>query len=285
MKSATWILAITILVFLSACSDKEQSVMDSYQEKPIAIPASSLTSTSSVISASSVVPASGVSGKALTQNMTAAAILAAFNKDISVCHSLVKLHKPDQQQNNQQTATAAGILNEPPYVGSAEADYINKNQQYFDIDESYEGYPWTISRFEGQEQIYCALTKKRLEEIEALGESEEAWQIRKFFLNIELETLENVSGLGPGGNVVDWNWWSSELEKVSGFYATTQRSEFVEWAQKAVPSIEEERKVIQNDVDQMYPKGSKENKLEAVKLNKMVDERVAFIKSLLATKK
>lgn len=286
MKRAMRMTVITVSVLLSACSEKGQSVMDTYQEKPNSILVPSSTSASGVISASNAAPVSGVvAGKALTQSMTATAILEAFNKDISVCRSLIKLHTPDQQKDNQQPATPAGILNEPPYVGSPEVEYISRNQQYFYIEEAFEGYPWTISRFAGQEQIFCAITRKRLEEIEALGESEEAWKIREFFLNIELKTLEHVSDLGPGGNMVGWDWWSSELAKVSGFYATTQRSKFIDWIQKAIPIIEGERKVSQDDADQIYAKGSKENKLEAAKLNNMVDDRVEFMKGLLATKK
>jgi hypothetical protein len=271
-----YIFLISALLLLTSCSDNEPSTLDSHQSSLTVAPTSDLSAPSGVTATSSIAPNTG---------MYAQEILAAFNKEKAICHSVANLRRTELHQGSQQFTTPSEILNEQPFKDSMEANYITTHAKYFEIDESYERYPWTVARFKGQEQIYCALTKKRLEEIEALGESEEAWKLREFFLNMELNTLENVSGLGSGGNQVSWDLWSSELEKVSRFYATTQRSNFVTLAQKAIPILERERKNIQNDVDQLYAKGSDEYQVETIKLNKMVDDRVAHMTILFTTKK
>lgn len=266
------ILTATVLIFsLGACSEKEHSVVDSKQAEKVVAPASS------------VVPVLGTAEQTKTQAMTALEILAAFKNDIAICNSVVKLRKKDNLNDDQHHLTPEKILSEPPYVGTMEADYIRHNSKYFEIGEAYEGYPWAISQFVGQEQIFCALSRQRLEEIEALGESEEAWQIRAFFLNVELKTLEPVSELGPGGNMVGWEWWKTELVKTSHFYGTVLHPKFIEWSKNAIKQIEETRQGIQSDVDQ-YMVDPAENRLEVIKLNKAIDDRIKFINSLIVVK-
>src|SRR5258705_344868 len=82
-------------------------------------------------------------------------------------------------------ATAAlpqRLLRDSPTSASPDFQYVLDNAAYFDIELSMHGNAWAVAWVQDA-GISCAPTLARLREIEAPGESEPAWTVRKYFLD------------------------------------------------------------------------------------------------------
>ena len=117
--------------------------------------------------------------------------------------------------------------------------------------------------------IYCAPSDQRLKDIEALGESEEAWKVREFILSNELHDLDSPSD--ESGYGVDFEEWRTTLSEVSKRYSTTQRPKLVTWVQEAVKHVESQRNKLSEGA------GGR----SVAEQNKIIDEEVAFLNGLV----
>lgn len=170
-------------------------------------------------------------------------ILAAFEHDIATCHAMANLLKADRAFVNaflaadkRRDKSLDTFLRKSPYSATPEFRYVLQNRQYFDIDVSYHGATNAVSWVKN-DAIYCAPTLQRLRDIEAHGESRQAWTIREFFLD---KALANLSQ--PGDPTTDGKADFSELESLvaeaSQKYTGTQRPAFLAWIRKAAATIE-----------------------------------------------
>lgn len=251
MRLLTIIIAI---IFLTACSEKEHLGIGSRQmEKP------------------------AEATKPMAQALTAVEMLEAFKKDISVCKSVVRLLKDYRSfikidYSTPQPIPLEVFLRHPQYANSTEFKHILLNQQYFLIDKANMeiGNPWAVAWVDDGDGIFCQVTIQRLDEIEALGESQEAWNIREYFLDKTLYGLVPVSSLMVD-SYVDFMGLKSLVMEASNRYVLTQRPKFIAWTKKAIEVIEKSRSTIQKD-DVVTP----------VEQNNVIDERISFLRSFAA---
>ena len=202
-------------------------------------------------------------------------ILRAFRKDISVCKSITKALEADRSffetfsslKNRHPTAVEA-FLRESPNSQSPDFQYVLRNAQYFDIEVSMHGYAWAVAWVK-DEGIYCALTSKRLEALEALGESSHAWAIRKFFLDKALQGLEHPSDELTAG-LIDFEQFKSLVLDADKRYPGLQRPKFLAWIAAAIKTIESSRKRVEDGAAG----------LSASEQNKILDDRIAFLRNV-----
>ena len=213
-------------------------------------------------------------GQSGTQVSAQSAILGAFRNDISVCHSITKVLNADRAfiasfipYVNRVSKPLEMFLLQSPNSSSTEFQYVLRNQAYLDIDVSPHGHAFAVAWVEN-EGIYCAPTLARLDAIEALGESQEAWTIRKFFLDKALQSLEHPSDEMTTGTI-DFESFKSFVLKADGRYMRTQRSKFLAWTWAAVETIESSRKRIEAGA---AGRSTGEQ-------NGMLDDRIMFLRS------
>jgi hypothetical protein len=202
-------------------------------------------------------------------------ILRAFRKDISVCKSITTVLKADRSFvdkfisfKNRQVKAVEAFLRESPSSDSPDFQYVLRNAEYFDIEVSMHGHAWAVAWVEG-EGIYCALTYNRLRAVEALGESPQAWEIRKFFLDKALQGMEHPSDEMSDG-LVDFEQFKSLVLDADKLYSGPQRSKFIAWIGTAINAIDSSRKRV---VDGAAG-------LSASEQNKVLDDRIAFLRGL-----
>ena len=211
------------------------------------------------------------------QTSERAAILAAFRSDIAVCKSIVKLLSTDRAfmesftpHVNRASKQFLAFLLESSNYSSTEFQYVLRNQEYLDIDVWHHGEPFAVAWVEN-EGIYCAPTLARLREIEALGESEEAWNVRQFFLGKMLASLEHPSHEITSG-LVDFEAFMSFVAEANGRYEHTHRHKFIAWTLTAIRTIESSRKDIQDGA----------NGSSLSEQNKILDDRVSRLRAIAA---
>jgi len=208
------------------------------------------------------------------QGSDQSAILTAFRKDISVCSAITKVLRGDRQfiesftpAANRTSKPFAAFLRDSPNSSSEVFQYVLGNVEYFEIDVSMHGYAWAVAWVDG-EGIYCAPTFARLKAIEALGESRQAWNVRKFFLDKALQNLEHPSDVMVSG-LVDFEQFKSLVLEASKRYSGAQRANFVAWVRTAIKEIEAGKAKIEDGAAQ----------LPASEQNKILDDRIALLRS------
>lgn len=213
--------------------------------------------------------------QAKTEAPSPALILTAFQKDISVCESLVKILKADRTfidsfspEENRRSKTLADFLRQSPYVSTPEFQYVLLNPRYFEIDISFHGAPWAVAWVQ-DEGIFCSPTLERLNEIEALQESEQGWDVRRFFLDKALQNLEQPGDEESGGEVT-YEYFKSMVLETSTRYSGMQRPKFLAWVKSAIDVVDRSRGKIED--------GSAG--LSALDQNRILDERVMFLRNL-----
>ena len=205
-----------------------------------------------------------------------AEIFAAFQKEISVCISAMKILKADRafvdaftSQEKRQAKPLEDFLRTSTFAGTEEVQYILSNLKYFVIDVNFHGDAGAVAWVQN-EPIYCAPSLRRLEEIEGLGESQEAWSIREHFLDRELANLSSPSE-EASYDPLQFESFKLPVKKVSQFYSSMQRPKFIAWIQKAIESVESQRRDLQEGAGGQ----------SVAQQNKIIDGEVSFLRSFL----
>jgi hypothetical protein len=224
-------------------------------------------------------PTSGVitgvnASQAKTQRQTAAEILAAFHKDISVCTSVVKVFETDRSfideflsAEKRNSRPLGDFLRQASFASAVEVQYILSNLKYFFIDVDMEGNAMAVAWVDN-EGIFCTPSFLRLQEIEALGESSEAWEIRVNFLDRELKNLIPTDSV-LGDSEEQFKYFKANVEEAFRMYSSTQRHKFIAWVKKAIAHIELQRNNLSTDAG-----------LSLEELNKRIDEKIGSLRSL-----
>ena len=174
-----------------------------------------------------------------------------------------------QSAKKRAAQPVADFLRASPFSGTDEIQHILNHPEYFVLGVNmHEG---TIAAaWIKDEGVYCAPTRRRLDEIEAWGESAEAWQIREFFLDKELQLVDSpddIAGFGIG-----FAEWRSSLLATAKIYATNQRPKFTAWIKKAIKQRESWRTNLRA-IDGVTP--------SIEEMNITIDSEVLFLTKLI----
>ena len=247
-----------LIILLCACSEEKHSGVDSKNEEKI-------VATQAVPTKANVAP-----------SLSAVEMLAAFHKDIEVCKSVAKLLKDDRSFVDVDYATPQPepldvLSRQPKYANSEYFKHILSNRKYFvvGIANMEVGNPWAEAWIDNDEHIFCQLTPQRMDEIELLGESQEAWEIREYFLDKTLYGLSPITSL-MGDNEVEFEGLKTETQEASHRYLHELRPKFIAWAKKAIGVIEKERGEIKAD-----------DVFSIEEQNKILDGRLSFFRSVV----
>lgn len=209
------------------------------------------------------------------QARTAAEVLARFDADLKACTSLVRVLETDrafvdsfQSAKVRSAQPVAGLLRQSTVAHTPEVAYFLSHDKYMDLDVDFHGDPWAVA-WVRNEPIFCAPTFERLSEIEAMGESGEAWRIRLYFLDRALEHLSPPWDEGAGG-LVEFDQFKALVLGASKIYTGPQQAAFRAWLDKAIRVLDASRK----DVTE-HTAG-----LTAQQQHQMLDERLAFLRAL-----
>lgn len=209
---------------------------------------------------------------------TPSAVLAAFKSDLAICTSIVRVLRADRSfvesflsADSRKSKPLETFLRQSPYSITPEVSYVLRNPKYFQIEVSFHGDPWAVAWVEN-EAIYCAPTFERLKEIEALGESEEAWSIRVFFLDRALQSLSQPS-LELLDGTIEFEEFQTYVAEASRRYSHTQQAAFLAWTKKAIETIQLGRKKIED--------GSAGRSIS--QQNKMLDDRIFYLRRFAKT--
>lgn len=224
----------------------------------------------------SIQPASAViTGQAKSHPITAREILVAFRKDISVCISAMKILENDREfideftpAINRESKSLDIFLRQSSFATTEDVRYILANLKYFFIDLDNHGNMMAVA-WVGNTGIFCAPSFLRLDDIEALGESPEAWEVRANFLERELANLI-PTGSVSGDSEEQFKYFKEDVEKTSQVYPLTQRPKFIAWVKKAIAHIEAERNTLTTDVG-----------LTLEEQNKIIDNKVVFLQGFV----
>jgi hypothetical protein len=204
-------------------------------------------------------------------------ILRAFRQDLAACSAITKLLQTDRYfvdsftpYVNRASKPFTEFLRASPNAKSEAFQYVLRNAKYFEIDVSMHGDAWAVAWVEG-EGIYCAPTFARLKAIEALGESAQAWTVRRFFLDKALKSLEHPSNEMASGALVDFDRFKSLVVETHKRYSGVQRSKFVAWLHSTIKEIDGSGSRIMDGAAG----------LSAAEQAKTLDERIAFLRSLV----
>jgi hypothetical protein len=175
-------------------------------------------------------------------------ILSRFQRDIQACKNLIEEIKNDKAfvasflpSDARNNGSYVNFLRESSFSRAPATQYVILNQQYLHLGQDYHEVPWAVAW--GPDGIYCAPTFGRLREIENSGESSEAWQIRKFFLDGGLSSLVHPSTDMTDG-FLDFHELESLLQEALDLYRGPQRSSLYSWMEEAIREIEQSRKDV-----------------------------------------
>ena len=227
------------------------------------------------------------SARAAGINDAAAKIRSAFQRDLAMCGGIIKRIGTDRDfvdaflsAGDREAKSLAGLIRKSPYAQTPEYVYLLSNPDTIDVGVSYHGHPWAVAWVEN-EAIYCAPTLERMQDIEALGESAEAWQVREFFLDKALQYSESSGGDTSDANKIKQGEFQTLVQQASQRYTGEQRPQFIAWTRKAIDIIERQRS--EETVD--APAGSALAGIyERMKRNAPPDERVTFLRGFLQDK-
>lgn len=212
------------------------------------------------------------------QTKTASAILAAFEADMKACTGLVRALATDrafvaafQSAEIRSTQPVDALLRKTAVANSPEVAYFLGHRKYMELGVDFHGHPWAVAWVSG-EPIFCAATFERLTEIEAQGESEEAWRIRSYFLNKALESLSPPGDESPGP-LVEFVQFKGYVVDAAKRYTGAQKGALHAWLEKAIKVLDESRKDIEEGAAG----------LTSQQQNQMLDERIAFLRQIIQT--
>ncbi len=206
---------------------------------------------------------------------TPAALLARFEADVKACTSLVRTLESDrafvesfQSAQVRSSQPVDALLRKSAVARSPEVAYFLSHGKYMELGVDFHGDPWAVAWMD-KEPIYCAPTFARLSEIEAMGESQEAWRIRLFFLDKALENLSPPWDEGAG-TMVEFDHFKTFVMEAHKLYTGPQKATFQAWGEKAIKTLETSRKDVAEGAAG----------LTSQQQHRMLDERIAFLRQL-----
>jgi len=208
--------------------------------------------------------------------LTSAEIFAAFQKDIATCKSAVNTFESDHafvldfgDAEKRSSKPLEDFLRRASFAKSGDIQYILANLKYFEIGVTYHPTEFAIA-WAKSEPIFCALTQQRLKEIEMIGESPEAWEIRVDFLDRWLADLR------PPSDELDY--YPEQYEEFNRFileaaklYSSSHRPKFLSWAKKSIEHFESQRGQLEEGAGGQT----------LAEQNKIIDSEVLFLRSLI----
>lgn len=206
---------------------------------------------------------------------TPAALLARFEADVKACTSLVRVLESDrafvhsfQSAQVRSSQPVEALLRKSAVARSPEVAYFLNHEKYMELGVDFHGDPWAVA-WVSNEAIFCAPTFKRLSEIEAMGESQEGWRIRLFFLDKALESLSPPWDEGAGGTV-EFDHFKTYVLEASRRYTGAQQAAFHAWVGKAIKVLDESRREVEEGAAG----------LTSQQQHQLLDERLAFLRQL-----
>lgn len=210
------------------------------------------------------------------QTKSAAELLAAFKTEISTCASAVQTFEKDRafleefmDANKRRAKPLQDYLRQASFSKSADIQYVLANQKYFVVDVTYHPTEFAVAWVK-DEPVYCGVSEQRLKEIETLGESLEAWEIRRYFLDRWLKDLRSPSD--------EMDFYPEQYEDfnklvmpASKLYSTALRSQFLAWGKTAIAYFKSQRKELQEGAGGQT----------LAEQSKILDKEVAFLTALL----
>lgn len=226
--------------------------------------------------ASSKAAADAIPRQLQSHPVTASEILAAFRKDIAVCISAMATLNKDQafideysDAQRRESKSLEEFLRQSIFSTNEDIQYIRANLKYFFIDLDNHQNMMAVA-WADNTGVFCAPSELRLDEIEALGESPDAWEVRLNFLERGLANLiptGSVSGDSEG----QFEYFKMDVEKAARVYISTQRPKFIAWVKKAIEHIEMERNSLTTEAG-----------MTLAEQNKIIDRKVAFLQGFVA---
>lgn len=209
------------------------------------------------------------------QARTATEVLARFDADLKACADLVRVLETDrafvesfQSAKVRDAQPVAALLRKSAVAQTPAVAYYLEHEQYMELDVDFHGHPWAVA-WVRNEPIFCAPTFERLSEIEAMGESGEAWRIRLYFLERALEHLSPPWDEGAGG-LVEFDQFKALVLDTSKLYTGAQKAAFHAWLDKAIKVLDASRKDVTEGAAG----------LTSQQQHQMLDERLAFLRAL-----
>ncbi len=206
---------------------------------------------------------------------TAADVLARFEAEMKACTSLVRVLESDrafvesfQSAQVRSAQPVEALLRKSAVARSPEVAYFLSHGKYMELGVDFHGDPWAVA-WVSKEPIFCAPTFERLAEVEAMGESGEAWRIRLFFLDKALEHLSPPWDEGAG-TMVEFDHFKTFVLEVSKLYTGPQKATFQAWGEKAIQTLETSRKDVTEGAAG----------LTSQQQHQMLNERIAFLRQL-----
>lgn len=249
--SASFAAMVFFLLFLTACEQSKE------QEKMMSnIPKTSDTS---------------------KNHIKAVEILTSFNRDVSVCRSAVMLFETDPSFMNVMYFAESRLskslgehLRNASFAKEADIQYMIANEAYFVVDLSNHinefAIAWTKSS-----SIFCQPSELRLKEIEAVGASAEAWQIRVHFLNRWLANLISPS-FGTEFDTLQYKYFNQFVGEAARLYSTSHRVIFHAWVNKAIQHLLAQRESLEETSGETEPLD---------KQKEYIDNEVTILESFL----
>ena len=210
------------------------------------------------------------------QAKTATEVLARFDADLKACADLVRALETDrafvesfQSWKVRSTQPVAALLRKSAVTRTSEVAYFLGHEQYMELGVDFHGHPWAVA-WVRNEPIFCAPTYQRLSEIEAMGESAEAWRIRLYFLDKALEHLSPPWDEGAG-NLVEFSSFEAFVQEAAKLYTGPQKATFQTWLNKAIQTLAASRKDVAEGAAG----------LTSQQQHQMLDERLAFLRQFV----
>jgi hypothetical protein len=209
------------------------------------------------------------------QARTAAEVLARFDTDLKACADLVRVLETDrafvtsfQSAKVRDAQPVSALLRKSAVAQTPAVAYYLGHEQYMELDVDFHGNPWAVA-WVRNEPIFCAPTFERLSEIEAMGESGEAWRIRLYFLDKALEHLSPPWDEGAG-SLVEFDSFKAFALEASQRYTGAQKAAFHAWLDKAIQALAASRKEVTEGAAG----------LTSQQQHQMLDERLSFLRQL-----
>ncbi len=207
---------------------------------------------------------------------TGAEQLAEFKNDLTICTSAMLTFEKDRafleafmDANKRSAKPLEDFLRQASFSKSADIQYILANRKYFVIDVSFHPTEFAVAWVK-DEPVYCGVSEQRLEEIEVLGESPEAWEVRQYFLDRWLKDLRSPSD--------EMDFYPNQYEDfnkvvtpASRLYATNQRSLWLAWVKKAIEHLDSQRGELEEGAGGQT----------LAEQNKILDKEVAVLTTFL----
>lgn len=163
----------------------------------------------------------------------------------AVCQEFVKVLAEDQEfvksyeKLGYRERNLSVMLSKRQIAQLAIVQYVLKHIDYFTVDVDFHGGPGMI--YVENSNIYCEQTRKRLKELEALGPSEQSWQVREEDLNYSVDALLAYGMPGAEEGPIGYNFeiLKAEFDFVKKFYLHEFKEPMKKWVQKTAKRLRE----------------------------------------------